>query len=109
MTLAQIDKTKRAWTSLSEKVQVPHTEKEYRNLVAVLDGLIDEVGEDENHPLASLMEVIGVLIEKYEDEHVPEPPKDVIAMARRALAASKGTSLPKGKTIKDLINAGRKR
>jgi hypothetical protein len=24
------------------------------------------------HPLASLMEVIGVLIEKYEDENIPE-------------------------------------
>lgn len=44
----------------------------YDRLVAVLDQLIDEVGENETHPLASLMEVIGVLIEKYEDEHVPE-------------------------------------
>jgi HTH-type transcriptional regulator/antitoxin HigA len=34
--------------------------------------LRDEVGEYETHPLASLMEVIGTLIEKYEDEHVPE-------------------------------------
>ena len=38
----------------------------------ILDDLIDVVGEDENHPLASLIEVIGVLIEKYEEEHVPE-------------------------------------
>jgi HTH-type transcriptional regulator/antitoxin HigA len=38
----------------------------------LIDSLIDEVGEEESHPLASLMEVIGVLIEKYEDEHVPE-------------------------------------
>lgn len=72
MTLAQIDKTKRAWPSLAETVHVPHTEKQYRELVALLDGLIDEVGEDENHPLASLMEVVGVLIEKYEDERVPQ-------------------------------------
>ena len=43
-----------------------------RMLVAVLDDLIDVVGENENHPLAFLMEVIGVLIEKYEDSHVPE-------------------------------------
>lgn len=41
-------------------------------LVDVLDELIDIVGEDENHPMASLMDVVGVLIEKYEDEHVPE-------------------------------------
>ena len=38
----------------------------------LLDRLTDEVGEDENHPLASVMDVLGVLIEKYEDEHVPE-------------------------------------
>jgi hypothetical protein len=31
-----------------------------------------EVGEDESHPLASFMEVVGILIEKYEDEHVTE-------------------------------------
>jgi HTH-type transcriptional regulator/antitoxin HigA len=41
--------------------------------VALLDGLIDEVGEDEPHSLASFMEVVGILIEKYEDDHVPEP------------------------------------
>ena len=50
----------------------PQAESEYQRLVAVLDDLIDVVGEDENHPLASLMEVIGVLVEKYEEEHVPE-------------------------------------
>ena len=51
---------------------VPHEENEYQRLVAILDDLIDEVGENEDHPLASLMEVIGVLIERYEEEHVPE-------------------------------------
>jgi len=30
------------------------------------------VGDDEVHPLASLIEIVGVLIEKYEHEHVPE-------------------------------------
>lgn len=50
----------------------PHAQSEYQRLTEVLDNLIDVVGEDEDHPLASLMEVIGVLIEKYEDEHVPE-------------------------------------
>jgi len=44
----------------------------YCQLVKELDRLVDEVGEDENHPLASMMEVIGVLIEKYEDENVAE-------------------------------------
>ena len=40
-------------------VIVPHAESEYQRLVAVLDDLIDVVGEDENHPLAPLMEVLS--------------------------------------------------
>jgi len=51
---------------------VPHTEKQYNQLVKFLDKLIDEVGENESHPLASLMEIIGILIEQYENNHVPE-------------------------------------
>ena len=47
-------------------------ETEYIDVVALLDDLIDQVGEDETHPLASMMEVLGVLIEKYEDDHVEE-------------------------------------
>ena len=60
------------WPELSQSVFVPHTEKEYQRLVVLLDQLVDEVGNDESHPLASLMEVVGLLIEKYEDEQVPE-------------------------------------
>ncbi len=60
------------WPTVAPFVYVPHTDREYDQLVALLDALIDHVGEDESHPLASLMEVIGTLIEKYEDENVPE-------------------------------------
>lgn len=67
-----VDQTTKAWAVLAGSVSVPHTEEDYDRLVSLLDSLIDEVGEDESHPLASLMEVLGVLIEKYEDEHVPE-------------------------------------
>ena len=60
------------WPELSQSVFVPHTEVEYCRLVLLLDQLAEEVGNDESHPLASLMEVVGLLIEKYEDEQVPE-------------------------------------
>jgi HTH-type transcriptional regulator / antitoxin HigA len=53
-------------------VAILHNEAEYNQLVGVLDQLIDQVGEDETHPLASLMEVIGALITQYEDQHVPD-------------------------------------
>ncbi len=72
MTTCELDEINRAWPTLAPLLIVPHTERDYLQLVARLDGLIDQVGEDESHPLASLMEVIGVLIERYEAEHVPE-------------------------------------
>lgn len=72
MTAAEIQNVERAWPPIATVLFVPHTEQEYQQLVTLLDALIDVVGEDETHPLASLMEIVGVLIEKYEDEHVPE-------------------------------------
>jgi HTH-type transcriptional regulator/antitoxin HigA len=72
MQKVEVNKALGAWPEMAGMIYVPHTEEEYRRLVAFLDGLIDEVGEDESHPLSSLMEIIGVLIEKYEDEHVAE-------------------------------------
>ena len=69
---AKIQKAAPHWIVVSEFLYYPHNEIEYQKSVHLLDDLIDTVGEDENHPLASLMEIIGLLIEKYEDEHVQE-------------------------------------
>ena len=44
------------------------TEDDYQRLVVSLDKLIDVVGENENHLLTPLMDFIGNLIEKYEEE-----------------------------------------
>ena len=72
MIAVDIENVEQVWPTLAPIIFVPHTEQEYEKLVALLDTLIDTVGEDESHPLASLMELLGVLIEKYEDENVPE-------------------------------------
>lgn len=61
-----------AWKNVSDTVFVPHSVEEYERLVSMLDGLIDQVGEDESHPLASLMDVISALIENYENVNIPE-------------------------------------
>lgn len=70
MSNTQIREALGAWPQIESAVFVPHSENQYNELVKLLDRLIDEVGENEKHPLASLMEVVGVLVEKYEDEHV---------------------------------------
>jgi mRNA interferase HigB len=72
MSTAQIQKAFAAWPQVEPTLRVPHNNREYRQLVKLLDRLVDEVGENETHPLASLMEVLAVLIERYEDENVAE-------------------------------------
>jgi HTH-type transcriptional regulator/antitoxin HigA len=64
MSAIDLQKLTQAWPPISRAVRVPRTEVEYRELVELLDQLTDQVGEDETHPLASLMDVLGVLIEE---------------------------------------------
>jgi HTH-type transcriptional regulator / antitoxin HigA len=59
-------------SSTLRKIQIISGQREHEETIALLDKLIDEVGQDESHPLASLMAVLGVLIEKYEDKQIPE-------------------------------------
>ena len=70
--MLSVPETQKAWQPLAENLVVPRSEAQYEQLVGWLDKLIDEVGENEAHPLASLMDVLGVLIERYEAEFVPE-------------------------------------
>ena len=76
ITASQVQQS---WGNLASMVFVPHREEDYQRLVEVLDRLIDLVGEDESHPLASMMEVVGVLVAKYEEEYVPELEEDNVA------------------------------
>ena len=74
----EIKEIAKVWPVVREVFTVPHNNKQYKKLVSFLDSVIDEVGEDENHPLASLMETLGSLIESYESQHVPELSGDPI-------------------------------
>ena len=68
----QLEKIAKIWPGIQNIFSVPHNQKEYKRLVHILDGLIDEVGENESHPLASLMETLGSLTESYETQNIPE-------------------------------------
>ena len=73
MLSSDLQAATKIWPQVSSLVFVPRTEEEYDRAVALLDELIDEVGENEQHPLASLMDTLGTLIEAYEDANLPEP------------------------------------
>lgn len=72
MSAQELDRVEEAWPALASWLAVPRTEVEYQRLVELLNALIDRVGGDETHPLASLMDLVGELIGRYEDDHVPE-------------------------------------
>ena len=68
----QLKEIAKVWPDIQPIFSVPHNEKDYNKLVNLLDSLIDEVGNNENHPLTSLMETIGTLIETYESQYINE-------------------------------------
>lgn len=49
----------------------PRNAKEYSKLEKLLDTLIDAVKDNEKHPLAIVMQIIGENLEQYDNEHFP--------------------------------------
>ncbi|MEA3436824.1 MAG: transcriptional regulator [Thermodesulfobacteriota bacterium] len=74
------------WQPLAPFLSVPHTEAEYDNLSTFLDQLFDEVGNDDFHPLAALMDTVGTLIEAYDKEHFPFLEGDPIGVLKYLMA-----------------------
>ena len=61
-----------AWKGLRKSVPYfgpIRTERDYARMHALMDELLEEVGDDEDHPLADLLDVVGALVGQYEDEH----------------------------------------
>lgn len=61
---------------------MPINKTKYQKYSDLLNQLIGEIGEDEKHPLASLLNFVGVQIANYEKCHYPEPdasPQEVLA------------------------------
>ena len=48
-------------------------EKEYDIAIERLNALIDEVGDNEEHPLYELLDTLGAVIHTYEEQHYPMP------------------------------------
>jgi HTH-type transcriptional regulator/antitoxin HigA len=62
----------KVWPEIRTVFSVPHNKKDYNKLVNLLDSLIDEVGNAENHSLATLMDTIGSLVETYESRYIQD-------------------------------------
>jgi HTH-type transcriptional regulator/antitoxin HigA len=74
-TVIQIEskEIEKAWKALEKRTSLTpvKSDADYKKMVSLLNNLVDVVGGDERHPLASLMTIVGDLIGHYEDEFFP--------------------------------------
>lgn len=61
------------WRFVAPLLNTPESEDDYDTLVAALDELLERIGDDEEHPLASLASHMGDLIEAYDETQHPMP------------------------------------
>jgi len=50
-----------------------HNEQDYERAVEQLNQLIDEVGDDETHPLYEFLDTLGTIVHAYEEKNYPLP------------------------------------
>lgn len=60
------------WVNIAPLLSV-RNEREYNEAVKRLNSLVDEIGDNEKHPLYSLLDTLGTLISLYEEERYPIP------------------------------------
>jgi HTH-type transcriptional regulator/antitoxin HigA len=60
------------WNNIAPLLII-RNEREYDGAVKRLNELLDEIGDNEKHPLYSLLDTLGTIIHVYEEEHYPIP------------------------------------
>jgi len=60
------------WATIGPLLSI-RNEEEYEQAVERLNGLLDEIGTDEHHPLYGLLDTLGTLVYDYEEQHQPMP------------------------------------
>lgn len=70
-----------------------HDEASYDQMVALMNSLLDVVGDNEDHELAGLLELVGDVVAKYEGEHYAieaMAPKDSLRFLIEARGLNQG-------------------
>ena len=104
----------RAWMSFKQLVGVTsvRTKKDYAQARATIDALLDEVGDNENHPLVDVLDYLADQVKAYEDENfqIPEAePNEVLRflMEQHGLKQEDlGDCAPQSR-ISDILNGKR--
>ena len=62
----------KSWSAIDSLVhlRVIHTDEQYDKTISLMNSLVDEVNDDESHPLASLLEIVGDIVSAYEKRYI---------------------------------------
>lgn len=104
----------RVWMPFKAVIGVTsvRTDDDYAQARATIDALVDEIGEDENHPLADVLDYLADQVKAYEDEHfnIPEAePRGVLRflMEQHGLKQEDLTDCAPQSRISDILNGKR--
>lgn len=64
-----------------------HTEADFERMLVLMNSLLDDVGDNEDHPLSSLLDLVSDLVSRYEQVHhaiTPAQPKDTLRFLMEA-------------------------
>jgi len=64
-----------------------HSEADFERMVAMMNSLLDDAGDNEDHPLSSLLDLVSDLVSRYEQAHhaiEPALPKDTLRFLMEA-------------------------
>jgi HTH-type transcriptional regulator/antitoxin HigA len=68
--------------ALPVRLATIHSQADHERAVEFMNQLLDVVGDDEEHELADMLELLGQLIEDYESQHHALPNADPIQVLR---------------------------
>ena len=60
------------WATIRPLLTI-RNERDYERAVKRMETLLDEIGSDERHPLYSLLDTLGTLLQAYEEQHYAIP------------------------------------
>lgn len=104
----------RAWTPFKEAIGVTRirSEADYAHTCATVQTLLDEIGDNDSHPLADVLDLLAGQMQAYENEHFPIPdaePREVLRflMDQHGLKQEDLADCAPQSRISDILNGKR--
>ena len=99
------------WAALKPILSV-RNEREYDRAIKLLNRLLDQIEDNERHPLYSLLDTLSTLVHAYEEMHEPMPDvpgQDVLRnlMAEHGLAQSDLPEVGSQGVVSEILNGKR--